>query len=69
MKGRALHKRMSQRRRCVAPHFKLQTSTVSPLSLVTLECDKRDGAVLCVFVGNSLNMVFSLLQKNLFKGM
>ena len=49
MKGRALHKRMSQRRRCVAPHFKLQTSTVSPLSLVTLECDKRDGAIICVF--------------------
>ena len=78
MKRRALHERMSQRRRCVASRFKLQTNTVS-LFLYQwvystgqqkekdgkpLECDKRDGAITCVFCREfTQHGFFALLQK------
>ena len=72
MKGRALHKRMSQRRRCVALRFKLQTNTVSLffISEFTQQDSRKKrtanrlsvtnvtGLLLACFAGNSLNMVF-----------
>ena len=73
MKGRALHKRMSQRRRCVAQRFKLQTNTVSLFFFISeftqqdsrkkrtanrLSVTNVTGLLLACFAGNSLNMVF-----------
>ena len=84
MKGRALRERMSQRRRwsLYASNFKLTRSRFFFISEFTQqdsrkkrtdklpECDKRDGAITCVFCREfTQHGFFALLQKNLFKGM